>query len=63
MLGLGTSQRNIAAAMVVATQAVGDPDTVTMVVVTSLIAFVVLFPVAGMMRKRSLTGSIGSMQE
>lgn len=49
--------------MVVATQAVGDPDTVTMVVVTSLIAFVVLFPVAGMMRKRSLTGSIGRMQE
>lgn len=59
VLGLGTSQRNIAAAMVVAAQAVGNPDTVTMVIVTSLIAFAVLFPVAAMMRRRSVAGSIG----
>lgn len=52
VLGLGTSQRNIAAATVVATQAVGHPDTITMVVVTSLVAFAVLFPVAGLLRRR-----------
>lgn len=53
VLGLGTSQRNIGAATVVATQAVGDPDTVSMVVVTSLVGFAVLFPVAGIMRRRN----------
>ncbi len=52
VLGLGTSQRNIAAATVVATQAIGDPDTVSMVIVTSLAAFALLFPVAGIMRTR-----------
>ncbi len=52
VLGLGTAQRNIAAATVVATQAVGHPDTVAMVVVSSLAGFAILFPVAGMLRKR-----------
>ncbi|HEX5514508.1 MAG TPA: hypothetical protein VFY81_08955, partial [Gammaproteobacteria bacterium] len=61
--GLGTSQRNIAAATVVATQAVGHPDTITMVVVASLIGFGLLFPVAGMLRRRSFTGSIRRAQE
>lgn len=57
VLGLGTSQRNIAAATVVATQAVGDPDTVSMVVVTSLVGFAILFPVAGFMRGRNRESS------
>lgn len=52
VLGLGTSQRNIAAATVVATQAVDDPDTLSMVIVFSLVAFVLLFPVAAALRKR-----------
>lgn len=52
VLGLGTAQRNIGAATVVATQAVGDPDTLSMVVVTSLAAFALLFPIAGLMRRR-----------
>jgi BASS family bile acid:Na+ symporter len=51
ILGLGTSQRNIAAAMVVASEAVGDADTLSMVVVTSLVTFVVLFPIAGAIRR------------
>jgi BASS family bile acid:Na+ symporter len=51
-LGLATAQRNIAAATVVATQSFGDPDTLVMVVVTSLIAMVILFPLAGALRKR-----------
>lgn len=52
VLGLGTSQRNIAAATVVATQAVRDPDTTVMVIVASLAGFVILFPVAAWLRKR-----------
>jgi predicted Na+-dependent transporter len=52
VLGLGTAQRNIAAATVVATQAVGHPDTAAMVVVSSLAGFAILFPVAGALRKR-----------
>ena len=53
VLGLGTSQRNIAAATVVATQAVDDPDTVVMVIVASLAGFAIIFPVAAWLRKRS----------
>lgn len=49
-VGLATGQRNIAAAMVVATQAIGEPDTVVMVVITSLAAFAVLFPTARLLR-------------
>lgn len=55
VLGLGTSQRNIAAATVVATQAVRDPDTVVMVIVASLAGFAILFPVAAWLRRRSRT--------
>ena len=53
VLGFGTSQRNIAAATVVATNAVDDPDTVVMVIVASLAGFAILFPVAAWLRKRS----------
>lgn len=53
VLGLGTSQRNIAAATVVATQAVDHPDTVVMVIVASLVGFAILFPVAAWLRRRS----------
>ena len=51
-LGLATAQRNIAAATVVATQSFGDPDTLVMVVVTSLVTMIVLFPLAGALSKR-----------
>lgn len=53
VLGLGTAQRNIGAATVVATQAVDDPNTLSMVVVTSLAAFAILFPISAAMRRRS----------
>ena len=52
VLGLGTGQRNIAAAMVVATQGVGDPNIVVMVVVSSLVEFAVLFPIAWLLARR-----------
>ena len=52
VLGLGTAQRNVAAATVVAAEALDDPSIVAMVIVTSLVGFAVLFPVAGWLRKR-----------
>ena len=52
VLGLGTAQRNIGAATVVATQAIGDVDAVAMVIVTSLVGFAILFPAAALMRSR-----------
>ena len=51
-LGLATAQRNVAAATVVATQSFGDPDTLVMVVVTSITTMLVLFPLAGALGKR-----------
>jgi len=51
-LGLATAQRNVAAATVVATQSFGDPDTLVMVVVTSLVTMIVLFPLARALSKR-----------
>lgn len=52
VLGLGTAQRNIGAATVVATQAIRDVDAVAMVIVTSLVGFAILFPAAALMRSR-----------
>lgn len=54
VMALGTGQRNIAAALVVAAQNF-DTDVVTYVLVFALIGFVVLFPVAGELGKRSQT--------
>jgi BASS family bile acid:Na+ symporter len=54
VLGLGTAQRNIAAATVVATQGLDDPKVVVMVVVTSLVDLAVLFPIAWGLRRREL---------
>lgn len=51
-MGLATAQRNIAAATVVATQSIGEPDTIVMVVVTSAVAMAVLFPTAAVLRRR-----------
>lgn len=51
VLGLGTAQRNIAAATVVATQTLNDPTIVSMVVLTSLVGLAVLFPLAALLRK------------
>jgi bile acid:Na+ symporter, BASS family len=53
VLGLGTGQRNIAAALVVASQDFPDPNVLTMVVVASLVDLVVLFPIAWILRRRS----------
>lgn len=52
VIGLGTGQRNIAAATVVASQGLDEPESVVMVVVTSLIGLAVLFPIARLLWRR-----------
>ena len=51
VMGLGTAQRNIAAALVVAGQNFG-PDVVTYLMVIAVIALVLLMPAAGELGKR-----------
>lgn len=52
VMALGTGQRNISAALVVAAQNF-DADVITYLVVFSVIGFVLLFPAAGELGKRS----------
>ncbi len=52
-MGLGTGQRNIAAALVVASQEFNDPKMLTMIVLFSVIDLMVLFPFALILRRRS----------
>jgi BASS family bile acid:Na+ symporter len=52
-LGLGTAQRGIAAAMVVAAESFGNPDTLVMVVVSSLVGFSILFPIASVLSRHA----------
>lgn len=58
VLGLGTGQRNIAAATVVATQVIRHPDTLSMVVVSALAGYAVLFPLAALIRRRRRTEGV-----
>ncbi len=51
VVGLGTAQRGVAAAMVVATETIGHPDSISMVVMTMLVGLLLLFPIAGWLRK------------
>lgn len=52
-MGLGTAQRNIAAALVVATGNLSDdPNVLTMIIIGSLLMLVILFPAAGELGKR-----------
>lgn len=56
VLALGTGQRNVAAAMIVAKGAFEDPGPLVMVVVSSLVAFTVLFPTAYLLGRRATRG-------
>ncbi len=53
VLGLGTAQRGVAAAMLVASHSIPDPDALVMVVVASVVSIVVLFPLAHSLRTPS----------
>lgn len=53
VLALGTAQRNIAASTIVATQDVERANTLVMVVLTSMMGILVLFPLARWLRNRT----------
>ena len=46
VMALGTGQRNIAAALVVASQSFSDPRVVVMVIVVAILGFVILMPLS-----------------
>jgi BASS family bile acid:Na+ symporter len=52
VLGLGTAQRNIAAALVVGSQSFSDPKVVVMVVVVAIVGLLILMPLSRMLAKR-----------
>jgi BASS family bile acid:Na+ symporter len=53
VMGLGTAQRNVSAALVVGAQNFGDPDVVTMLIVGALLMLVVLMIAGGELGKRA----------
>jgi bile acid:Na+ symporter, BASS family len=53
VLGLGTAQRNIAAALVVANQSFDDPNVVVMVVVVAIAGLLTLMPLSRVLGRRS----------
>ncbi|MDN5697826.1 MAG: bile acid:sodium symporter [Rubrobacter sp.] len=59
IVGLGTAQRNVSAAMVVASSNFTDPDVLVMIIVGALLMLIVLMPLAGELGKR--TGSVESV--
>ncbi len=64
VLGLGSAQRNISAAVVVAAQNFGDdPEVITMVMVVTVLGLVLLFAAAGELGKRSLARSPAGPEE
>ncbi|WP_286145511.1 bile acid:sodium symporter [Mycobacterium sp. IS-1590] len=52
VLGLGTAQRNIAAALVVGGQSFNDPSVVVMVVVVAIISLLILLPISRLLASR-----------
>jgi BASS family bile acid:Na+ symporter len=52
VLALGTAQRNIAAALVVASQSFSDPKVVVMVIVVAIAGLVTIMPFARALAKR-----------
>lgn len=56
VLGLGTAQRNVSAALVVAGQNFTDPDVMVMVLTGAMLMLVILMPLAGEFGKRKAAG-------
>jgi len=54
VMALGTSSRNIAAALVVGTQSFSDPKVVVMIIVVAIVGFIVLIPLSRALGSRSL---------
>ena len=60
VLSLGTAQRNIAAALVVASQSFNDPKVVVMVIVVGIVGLVTIVPFARVLAKRGDTNAAGT---
>jgi BASS family bile acid:Na+ symporter len=58
VLGLGTGQRNISAALLVATQSFTDPNVLAMVLVASTLGLFILLPLAFELGKRSAKSTV-----
>jgi BASS family bile acid:Na+ symporter len=52
VLGLGTAQRNIAAALVVGSQSFSNPSVVVMVVVVAIVSFLILLPMSRLLARK-----------
>jgi bile acid:Na+ symporter, BASS family len=52
VLALGTAQRNIAAALVVASQSFSDPKVVVMVIVVAIVGLIILMPLSRLLANR-----------
>jgi BASS family bile acid:Na+ symporter len=63
VLGLGTGQRNVAAALVIATQNFTDPGVVVMLLVSTLAGLVVLLLAARWFARRSSPAPVGRTAE
>jgi BASS family bile acid:Na+ symporter len=57
VLGLGTAQRNIAAALVVGSQSFSDPTVVVMVVVVAIVSLLILLPMSRLLARKASRGS------
>ena len=53
VLGLGTAQRNVAAALVLASRDFADPDVLVMVTACVLAGLLVLFPIAWLLGRQA----------
>jgi BASS family bile acid:Na+ symporter len=54
VMGMGAGQRNISAALLVATSNFSDPNVIVMVLVASVVGLIILFLTAGFLGKRSV---------
>ncbi len=63
VLGLGTGQRNIAAALVVAGQNFTDPDVLITLIVIALLGLFILMPLGGELGKRKVAKSEPAIQK
>ena len=52
VMALGTGQRNIAAALVVASQSFDDPKVVVMVIVVAIVGLIILMPLSRALASR-----------
>ena len=59
VLGLGTAQRNIAAALVVGGQSFSNPGVVVMVVVVAIVSLLILLPMSRLLARKAGRGSGG----